>query len=194
MISCENCQWPQAKYWQFARCLRNVGGFPSGSDGKKSACNMGDPGLIPGLGRSPGEENDYQLYYSCLENPMDSGDWWATVHGVAKSRTQLSDKHFHFLALNLNLSMMAHACESHWCHHTSKNLENHIPHNVALAEHQCPVAYPHNGAPLGLLKGMQLWINTNEPWDYNAKGKRPGTKGHAWYDSIYVKDLEQANS
>ena len=100
---------------------------------------------------------------------------------------------FTFLALNLNLSMMAHACESHW-RHTSKNLENHIPHNVALAEHQCPVAYPHNGAPLGLLKGMQLWINTNEPWDYYAKGKRPGTKGHAWYDSIYVKDLEQANS
>ena len=52
---------------------------------------MGDLGLIPGLGRSPGEGNGNPLHYSCLENPMDGGAWWATVHGVAKSRTQLSD-------------------------------------------------------------------------------------------------------
>ena len=51
---------------------------------------------IPGLGRSPGEENDNPLQYSCLENPMDGGAWRATVHGVAKSWTQLSDWHFHF--------------------------------------------------------------------------------------------------
>ena len=56
-----------------------------------SACNAGDLGLIPGLGRSPGEGNGNPLQYSCLENPMDRGAWWATVHGVAKSRTQLSD-------------------------------------------------------------------------------------------------------
>ena len=56
-----------------------------------SACNAGDPGLIPGLGRSPGEGNGNPLQYSCLENPMDGGAWWATVHGVAKSRTRLSD-------------------------------------------------------------------------------------------------------
>ena len=66
-------------------------GFPGGSDGKISACNAGDLGLIPGLGRSPGEGNGYPLQYSCLENPMDRGAWWATVHGVAKSRTRLSD-------------------------------------------------------------------------------------------------------
>ena len=47
--------------------------------------------MIPGLGRSPGEGNGNPLQYSCLENPMDRGAWWATVHGVAKSRTQLSD-------------------------------------------------------------------------------------------------------
>ena len=52
---------------------------------------MGDPGSIPGLGRSPGEGNGNPLQYSCLENPMDGGAWLATVHGVAKSRTQLSD-------------------------------------------------------------------------------------------------------
>ena len=50
-------------------------GFPGGSDGKESACNAGDPGSIPGLGKSPGEENGNPLHYSCLENPMDRGAW-----------------------------------------------------------------------------------------------------------------------
>ena len=66
-------------------------GFPGGSEVKASACNAGDLGLIPGLGRSPGEGNGNPLQYSCLENPMDGGAWWATVHGVAKSQTRLSD-------------------------------------------------------------------------------------------------------
>ena len=66
-------------------------GFPGGSDGKESPCNAGDPALIPGSRRSPGEGNGYPLQYSCLENPMDRGAWWATAHLVAKSRTQLSD-------------------------------------------------------------------------------------------------------
>ena len=56
---------------------------PSGSDGKASAYKAGDPGFIPGLGRSPGEGNGNPLQRSCLENPMDRGSWWATVHGVA---------------------------------------------------------------------------------------------------------------
>ena len=61
--------------------------FPGGTEGKVSACNAGDPGSIPGSGRSPGEGNGNPLQYSCLENPMDRGAWWATVHGVAKNRT-----------------------------------------------------------------------------------------------------------
>ena len=61
--------------------------FPGGSDGKVSAYNVGDLGSIPGLGRSPGEGNGNPLQYSCLENPLDEGAWWATVHGVAKSLT-----------------------------------------------------------------------------------------------------------
>ena len=65
--------------------------FPGGSDGKESACNAEDPGSIPGLGRSPGEGHGYPLQYSGLENPMDRGAWGATVHGVAKSQTRLSD-------------------------------------------------------------------------------------------------------
>ena len=66
-------------------------GFPGGSEVKVSAWNAGDLGSIPGLGRSPGEGNGNPLQYCCLENPMEGGAWWATVHGVAKSRTRLSD-------------------------------------------------------------------------------------------------------
>ena len=66
-------------------------GFPGGSEVKASARNAGDLGSIPGSGRSPGEGNGNPLQYSCLENPMDREAWWATVHGVAKSRTRLSD-------------------------------------------------------------------------------------------------------
>jgi len=62
-------------------------GFPGGSDGKESACNVGDLGSILGLGRSPGGGHGNPLQYSCLENPHDRGAQQATVHGVAKSRT-----------------------------------------------------------------------------------------------------------
>ena len=58
---------------------------------KKSTCNAGDTGLMPGLGRSPGGGNGNPFQYSCLENSMDRGAWKAVVHGVAKSQTQLSD-------------------------------------------------------------------------------------------------------
>ena len=62
-------------------------GFPGGSDGKESACNAGDPGSVPGLGRYPGEGNGNILQYSCQENSMDRGAWRAIVHGVTKSHT-----------------------------------------------------------------------------------------------------------
>ena len=75
---------------RFLTCKR---GFPGGSDGKESACNAGDLGSIPGLDRSPEEGNGYPLQYCCLENPTNKGVWRATVHGVAKSRTRLSDQH-----------------------------------------------------------------------------------------------------
>ena len=75
-------------------------GFPDVSDGKESVCNVGDLGSIPGLGRSSGEVNSYSLQYSDLGISMDRGAWQATVHGVRKSQTQLSD--FHFI-LNIKL-------------------------------------------------------------------------------------------
>ena len=59
---------------------------------KESACNAGDPGLIPGLGGSPGEGNGNPLQYSCLENPMDRGAWQATVYGVTRVRHDLATK------------------------------------------------------------------------------------------------------
>ena len=65
--------------------------FPGGSVGKESTCNAGDPGSIPGWGRSLVEGNGNPLQYSCLENPKDRGTWWAMVRGVAKSQTQLSN-------------------------------------------------------------------------------------------------------
>ena len=80
-------------------------GFPCGSAGKESACNVGDLGSVPGLGRPPGEGNGYLLQYSGLENSMD-----CTVHGVTKSQTRLSDFHFTslqsvYLRLKVDLPM-----------------------------------------------------------------------------------------
>ena len=59
-------------------------GLPRWLSGKESTCQAGDPGSVPGLGRSPEEGNGNPLWYSCLENPMDRGAWWATVHAVAE--------------------------------------------------------------------------------------------------------------
>ena len=68
--------------------LREMVGFPGGSSGREPACQcrkLRDAGLIPWLGRSPGEGNGYPLQYSCLENPMNRGAWWATVFAVTRS-------------------------------------------------------------------------------------------------------------
>ena len=68
-------------------CTVGCLGFPGGLDGKESACNVGDLGLVPRLGKSSGERNGYLLQYSCLGNLMDKGTWQATAHGVTKSWT-----------------------------------------------------------------------------------------------------------
>ena len=89
-------------------------GFPGGSDGQESACNVGDPGSFPRLGRSPGEGNDNPLQYSYLENPMDGGAWWAAVHGVTKSQTRLSDFTFTFHFHALEKEMATHSSVLAW--------------------------------------------------------------------------------
>ena len=74
-------------YWQ----LILLWGFPGGLDGKESACSVGDPGSIPGLGRSPGEVNGNPLWYPCLKNSMAWRAWQAIVHGITESQTWLSN-------------------------------------------------------------------------------------------------------
>ena len=104
-LACVPPAGPQKSSWPLD-CLCSLQSLPSRGNkiierlfpapqgflgGKESACNAGDLGLIPGLGRCPGEGKGYLLHYSCLENPMDRGVWWAPVHGVAKSQIWLSN-------------------------------------------------------------------------------------------------------
>ena len=77
--------------WEIGIDIYTLLGFPGGSDGKESAPNARNLGLIPGSGRFPGEGNGNTLQYPCLENSMDRGAWQATVHGVTKNQTQLSN-------------------------------------------------------------------------------------------------------
>ena len=88
-------------------------GFPGGSDSKESACNAGDLGSIPGLGKSPGEGHGNPLQYSCLENSTDRGAWRATVHATAKSLTQLSVISWN-LMLWFNLSLFLWPCAHYY--------------------------------------------------------------------------------
>ena len=81
---------------------------------KESAYNVADPGLIPGSGRSPGEGNGNPLQYSCLENPMAGGAWWAAVHGLAKSRIRLSVFTFTFHFHALEKEMATHSSVLAW--------------------------------------------------------------------------------
>ena len=76
---------------EYTLCSKHFTRLQGGSDGKAPVYNAGDPGSIPESGRSPGEGNSNPLQYSYLENPMDGGSWWATVLGVSKSWTRLSD-------------------------------------------------------------------------------------------------------
>ena len=83
-------------------------GLPRWLSGKASTCNARDTGSIPGSGRSPGEGNGNPHQYSCLENPMDGGAWWATVHGVAKNQTRLSNFTFLFTRPLMDLIRYTH--------------------------------------------------------------------------------------
>ena len=116
--------WEQNKSWENLHLLRR---FPGGSDGRESACNVGDPDSIPGLERTPGEGNGNPLQYSCLEDSMDKGAWQAIVLGVTNSMTNtftspsevrlqssivVSDKKFLHLCYP-TWSLLAHVCAEH---------------------------------------------------------------------------------
>ena len=87
----DRTQIPALGVWSLNHCPGVFLGFPGGSIGKESACNAGDLGSIPELGRSARGGHGNPLQYSCLENPMDRGAWQPTVHRVTKSQTRLSD-------------------------------------------------------------------------------------------------------
>ena len=96
-------------------------GFPSGSAGKESTCNVRDMGSIPGLGRSPGEGKGYPLQYSGLDNSMD-----CIVHAVAKSRTQLSDFHFTSLQILKCIQKKIQQLMNWWTHHSRNKHFVHV--------------------------------------------------------------------
>ena len=90
--TCKGLENKASRYLTLVSCS----GFPGSSDGRESAWNAGDPGSILGSGRSPGAGNGNPLQYSCLENSMGGGVWWATIHRVTKSRTRLSGCHYYY--------------------------------------------------------------------------------------------------
>ena len=112
--------------------------LPGGSNGKETACNVGDPGLIPGLGRSAGEGSGYSLQYSCLKNSMDRGTWWATVHGVTESQTQLSNVYLFFI----------------WPPHPSSPVRNSPASNSLLR-------WPIQSPSLGSITMEHPWLSLN---------------------------------
>ena len=135
-------------------------GFPGGSDRKESACSVGDPGSIPGLGRSPGVGNGYLLQYSGLENSTD-----CIVHGVAKTWTQLSDLHslhFCYIILVLKTSEPCYGLGSvpgqGAVQHTQKISELHIAQT-------CSMMYFSVSSPCGHHpdQGMEYFQNPETP-------------------------------
>ena len=108
-------------------------GFPGGSDGKESACNVGNLGLIPGSERSPGEGNGTPLQYSCLENPMDRGAWWATVYGVTNDWATNT-----YLLMNVWESLHLKGGFYSPCHHTRERLHECNNHEKSwIIAHLC---------------------------------------------------------
>ena len=104
------------RHWSLSnQVVWSLLGFPDGSDGKETACNVGDLGWISQSGRSPGEGNGYSLQYSCLENSTDRGEWRATIRGITKSQTWQSDSHFQFPCKKYEESMIIFRAKEFCC-------------------------------------------------------------------------------
>ena len=122
-------------------------GFPGDPEVKASACNEEDLGTIPGSGRSPGKGNGNPLQYSCLENPMDGGAWWATVHRVAKNWTWLSN-----FTLSYDTNQFLEGTKKIWHrHHSLEHLTSDEP---------TPVFLPGESQGWGSLVGCHPWGHT----------------------------------
>ena len=141
------------------------GGFPSGSDGKESACNARDLGSTSGTVRSPEEGNDNPLQYPCLENSTDRGSWWAAVHGVAKNQTWLSDWHFHaFQTRLLQLTVV-------WVDELSQWRGAHLDRQLSSvflfsSIHRRFPLCPREEifSPLGIISPRPLWASCFQFW------------------------------
>ena len=123
-------------------------GYSGGSETKASDRNVGDLGLIPGSGRSTGEGNGNPLHYSWLENPMDRGAWWATVHGVAKSRARLSNFTFTFIVtlqccVRIYSSAKWISCRD-TCVASLLDFAPSPPHPIHLGHHQAELPVIHS--------------------------------------------------
>ena len=141
---------------------------PGGSEVKASASNVGDQGSIPGLGRSPGEGNGNPLQYSCLEHPMDGGAWQATVHGITKSRTRLSDFTFtkggqiwseiHFCKLLLfSHSVMSESLLHHALQHTRLPSPSPSPGERSPIQPSHPLSCP--SPPASIFPSISVFSN-----------------------------------
>ena len=113
------------RVWSNLACMHAqviLRGFPGGSDGEEPVCHAGCPGLIPQSRRSPGEGHCNPLQCSCLENPMDRGAWWATVHGVAQSQRRLTN---FWISRNSGGASVSQGCR------------NKVPQTWWLAQQKC---------------------------------------------------------
>ena len=169
--------------------------FPGGASGKEPSANAGDirdAGAIPGSGRSPGGGLGSPLQYSCLENSMDRGAWWATVHGIAKSWTRLKRRSTLMHSVSLVLRMQVYP----WLN-TVLSSECHLPavHGlgtspfVGLIQHSravfcsvflVPVAWPISGTLQGVSWSLYIWVH------FLVLTKRRGSLDHLELITDYV--------
>ena len=158
--------------------------FSSGSDGKESAYNAGNPGWIPGLGRSPGGENDNPLQYSCLENSMDRGAWWATVHGVAKSWTRLRDCHTH-----THTHTHTHSCFTMLCYFQlySTVIQTYICTYVSIYSFSYSFLLCQVTSVMSDSVGPRRWQPTRLPHPWDSPGKKTGVGCHFLLQCMIVK-------
>ena len=159
------CHWWPLQCW----------GFPGGSDGKESTCKAGGLDFIPRLGRSPGGGNGKPLQYYCLENPMDRGAWQASVHGVAKSQTQLKQLSTHCAKCNYHWGSThrPHHCTHRWDSTLTCTVEA-----VLLTSPASPLLHRYPGRPFTCMPGDIYKTDRAAPCTENSRGcKRPLTCG-----------------